>query len=104
MSPSTCCCVSMPGGPSLSVALSIAGPPGMRSGSQASSITRVMASVEFGLTTRMAAMARMLAHDDALVLQARHEPHQGPEQDEVDERRGNDGRRVVGQRLRVARV
>src|SRR5262249_28733106 len=51
--PSTCCCVSMPGGPSFSVTHSIAGPPGMRSGSTAWSMPRVTASVEFGLMTRM---------------------------------------------------
>src|SRR5882672_5980170 len=51
--PSTCCCVSMPGGPSLSVAHSITGPPGMRSGSSAWSMPRVSASVELGLMTRM---------------------------------------------------
>jgi hypothetical protein len=41
----------MPGGPSFSVTTSIAGPPCMRRGSQASSMPRVTASVEFGLTT-----------------------------------------------------
>jgi len=50
---STCCCVSIPGGPSFSVAHSICGPPGMRKGAHASSMPRVTASVEFGLMTRI---------------------------------------------------
>src|SRR6476660_1438376 len=53
---STCCCVSMPGGPSFSVIASMRGPPSMRSGAQASSMPRVTASVEFGLMTRMVAL------------------------------------------------
>src|SRR2546421_7438800 len=104
MRPSTCCCVSIPGGPSFSVALSIAGPPAMRSGSQASSMTRVIDSVELGLMTKMAAMAAMLAHGDRLVLEARHQANQRPEHDEIDERRGDDRGRVVGKRLGVARI
>src|SRR3954467_15675112 len=105
ISPSTCCCVSIPGGPSFSVAVSIAGPPGMRSGAHASSMPRVMASVEFGLMTRIvAAMEAMLAHGDALVLQAGDQAHQRPERDQIDERRSHHRRRVVRQGLDVARV
>src|SRR3954453_9634505 len=49
----------MPGGPSLRVRHSICGPPGMRSGAQASSMPRVTASVELGLMKRIrCAMAR----------------------------------------------
>jgi hypothetical protein len=45
--------LSTPGGPSRSVMQSIPGPPAIRNGAIASSIARVMASVEFGLITRM---------------------------------------------------
>src|SRR5512145_1853317 len=53
MTPSTCCCVSIPGGPSFNVSTSMRGPSCMRSGSQASSMARVTASLELGLTTRI---------------------------------------------------
>src|SRR3954467_14444034 len=56
MTESTCCCVSMPAGPSFKVAVSIAGPPAMRSGSHAVSISRVMDTVELGLMTRIVAL------------------------------------------------
>src|SRR6185295_14327957 len=59
--PSTCCWDSMPGGPSLSVTQSMAGPPSMRSGSTASSIPRVTTSVEFGLMTRILSMLPLQA-------------------------------------------
>src|SRR2546422_530694 len=91
--PSTCCWVSIPGGPSLSVAVSIAGPPAMRSGSHAASMPRVIDSVELGLMTRItweedAGISAMLPHGDALVLQPRDQAHQRPQQDEIDQRRG----------------
>src|SRR5262245_39192030 len=58
---STCACVSIPGGPSASVAHSIAGPPARRSGSIAASIPRVTTSLELGLMTRMRSLiARLL--------------------------------------------
>src|SRR5215208_6259359 len=49
----------MPGGPSLSVTHSMAGPPFMRSGSIAASMPRVTASVELGLMTRMRSVSDM---------------------------------------------
>src|SRR6185295_11847601 len=52
---STCSCVSMPNGPSARVEHTISGPLVKRSGCTASSMPRVTASFEFGLTTRMRA-------------------------------------------------
>src|SRR5687767_5586935 len=54
----------MPGGPSLSVTQSMAGPPAMRSGSHASSMPRVTASVELGLMTSI----RMGRSDHTIAL------------------------------------
>src|SRR5687768_10587528 len=98
--PSTCCCVSMPGGPSFSVTQSIAGPPSMRSGAHASSMPRVTASVELGLMTSIFFISM---HCDLAVLEAREQAHHRPQADEIDDTRGDDRRGVVGDRLRLAR-